>query len=71
MQNTTFIPTHTCPECGRRTGGTTGVDTYKHMIHCLNVEPDKLERILQNALAERTDHGERVASVVSFLLRGE
>lgn len=65
-----FLPSYTCPECGKGSGGTTGVDTYKHMIHCLHVEPDSLERILRNAQAERKEHGDRVAATVQFLIGG-
>ena len=57
-----------CPECQTDLGGDSGRDVYKHMLHCLHVEPDNLERIRERALEAKNENGRRVAFLVDSLL---
>lgn len=63
-------PTVTCLECGTELGGDGRPDPYSHMLHCLNVSPDKVERIREVANASRTENGKRVAHLCDFILGG-
>lgn len=71
MTQAGISPNVTCLECGTFLGGHTGKDPYKHMLGCLNVEPDSLARIKDAAEAERNEHGRRVLHIVSALLSSE
>ncbi len=57
----------TCRECGTALGGDTGKSPYKHMLHCLHVEPDNLERIREIAEREWGERGRRVVHILDAL----
>lgn len=61
-------PQVTCLECGTVLGGGSGKDAYKHLLHCLHVEPDALERIREAAVQVGNEHGKRVIHIVDALL---
>ncbi len=58
----------TCLECGKELGGTDQPDPYKHMIKCLNVEPDAVTRIVDVAKAAANENGRRVIHLCNFIL---
>ena len=58
----------TCQECNTKLGGPGQPDIYKHMLHCLNVEQGKVQRINDQALANGDENGRRVASLCDVLL---
>lgn len=64
------VKTVVCLECGTELGGEGQPDPYSHMLHCLNVTPDKVERIREVAQANRTENGKRVAHLCDFILGG-
>ena len=45
-------------------GGENGKDPYKHLLLCLHVEPDNLDRIRDVATSERNEHGRRVLHIL-------
>jgi len=53
-----------CKECGQLLGGQGGKDPYKHILRCLHVEPDSLQRIREQAEASRTENGRRVLHIL-------
>lgn len=59
-----------CPECGTALEGNSGRGGYKHLLHCLHVEGDSLDRIREQALESRTENGRRVAFIVEKLQDG-
>ena len=61
----------TCQECGTVLGGRNQPDIYKHMLHCLNVEQGKVERIKNQAIANGDENGKRVAYLCDAILGGE
>ena len=58
----------TCMECGTELGGEGQPDAYSHMLHCLNVTPDKVERIMEVADSNKTENGKRVVHLCKFIL---
>lgn len=69
MPDTTVV---TCLECGMKLGGKGQPDPYKHLLNCLNVEPDALARI--KSVAEREvngEHGRRVLHIVNAIIGSE
>lgn len=59
----------TCLECHTDLGGDGRPDPYSHMLHCLNVEPDALDRI--KLVAEReanAEHGRRIIHIIDAIL---
>lgn len=67
---TTARASTTCLECGTIVGGSSGKDAYSHMLGCLNVEPDAVDRIRERADASRTENGKRVVHLCDFILGG-
>ncbi len=61
-------PENTCIECGTVVGGENGKDPYKHLLLCLHIEPDALDRIRDNALSERNEHGRRVLHILDGMI---
>lgn len=57
-------PNNICLECGTVVGGENGKDPYKHLLLCLHVEPDNLDRIRDVATSERNEHGRRVLHIL-------
>lgn len=66
----TLEPSVRCLECGTICGGSSGKDAYSHMLGCLNVEPDAVDRIRERADASRTENGKRVVHLCDFILGG-
>lgn len=60
----------TCLECGTVVGGVGGKDAYSHLLGCLNVSPDAVDRIRETADASRTENGKRVVHLCDFILGG-
>ncbi len=60
--------TVTCMECQTVLGGEGQPDPYSHMLHCLNVTPDKVERIMEVADSNKTENGKRVVHLCRFIL---
>jgi len=56
-----------CQECGQLIGGSTSRDPYKHMLRCLHVEPDSLQRIREQAEGARNENGRRVLHIVNYI----
>jgi len=65
---TPSIPENTCLECGTVVGGENGKDPYKHLLLCLHIEPDAHDRIRDNALSERNEHGRRVLHILDGMV---
>lgn len=57
----------TCLECGTQCGGAYGKDTYKHLIVCLQAEPDNLDRMRETADQMRSERGKRIVHLVDAL----
>lgn len=57
----------TCLECSTKCGGSTGKDTFKHMVNCLKVEPDSLSRLREVAGREWGERGRRVIHLIDAL----
>lgn len=62
--------TITCLECGTVVGGEGNPDPYKHMLGCLNVQPDAVERIKVSATQAGNENGKRVIHLCDFILGG-
>lgn len=58
-----------CLECRTDLGGDTGKSPYKHMLHCLHVEPDALENLRESARLEWGERGKRVIHILDALER--
>ena len=56
-----------CLECGTVCGGTEGKDTWKHLITCLQVDPDNLDRVRETAEQMRSERGRRIIHLVNAL----
>jgi len=56
-----------CKECGQSLGGDTGKDPYKHMLRCLHVEPDSLQRIREQAEGARNENGRRILHILDYI----
>ncbi len=56
-----------CPECGTPLEGNSGRSGYKHMVQCLHVDQDSLERIREKADARRDENGRRVIYIIDKL----
>ena len=59
----------TCLECHTDLGGQTGKDPFKHMVHCLKVEPDTYVRLRDVAGREWGERGRRVIHILDALER--
>ena len=57
-----------CEECSTPLGGDTGKDPYKHLLHCLHVEPDNLERVKEAATVGGGEHNRRILHLVDAIL---
>lgn len=62
-QNTRVI----CQECGTVCGEGTAKDPYSHMLNCLKVDSDSLDRIKEHAEGLRSEHGRRIIHMVAAL----
>lgn len=58
-----------CLECGTLLGGEGNPDPYKHMLHCLNVEPDALDRIKATCLEHPNEHSRRILHIIEAVQR--
>ena len=56
-----------CLECGQILGGQSGKDPYKHLLRCLHVEPDSLQRIREQAEGSRNENGRRVLDILNHI----
>ena len=61
----------TCQECHTPLGGVTGKHPFKHLMQCLKVESDALERIKTAYEKQGGGHAERVLHIVNALLAGQ
>ncbi len=57
----------TCLECGKVMGGQTTINPYKHMLRCLHVEPDNLQRIREQAEGARNENGRRILHIIDYI----
>lgn len=55
-----------CPECNKYVGRGSDTDAYKHMLHCLNVQPAPFHDIRANAEREGSEHGRRVLMLMDI-----
>lgn len=52
-----------CPECGAPTGGETGTDTYKHVVQCMHLPNEGVERLLAAHEGKDDERSRRVRDV--------
>lgn len=59
-----------CPECRAPLGGTTGVDAYKHAIHCMHVPNVGIERLLADYGALEDERSRRIVALLTAAKEG-
>lgn len=57
----------TCQECSTVCGEGTTKDPYSHMLNCLKVDSDSLDRIKEHAEGLRSEYGRRILHMVAAL----
>jgi len=61
----------TCNECGTALGGGSGKDPYKHLLHCLKVEPGTIQRMRDQANQANNEHSRRIIHILDAMAAHE
>lgn len=55
-----------CPECRCEVGGDSGVDPYKHCIHCFNCVPGRPSDMVKHAKKLNSEYARRMELLLSY-----